>query len=67
MTQLVTAQQTGAITIQQPPSQGNPAGYLNVPQGSTVFCYDSFSTQNRFYGAQIGGRFGWDFERLSID
>jgi hypothetical protein len=67
MNQNITSLQDGAITIQQPVANGNPSNYVNVPAGGTVQVLDSFSTTNRFYGGQIGGRFGWDLGRLNLE
>ena len=67
MTQNVTALQNGSLTIQEPPAMGLPSGYVNIPVGGSVQVYDSFSTQNRFYGPQVGGRFAWDYGAFSAE
>jgi hypothetical protein len=69
--QSITAQQTGAISLQFPGvGQGQQVGgqgYYAIPAGQTVTVLDAFSTRNRFYGAQAGGRFVWDFNRFTVD
>src|SRR5262249_40999876 len=69
--QSITSLQTGSITLQFPGvglgQSTGIQGYYNIPAGGVVTVLDSFSTRNRFYGAQVGGRFLWDCARLTVD
>ena len=71
--QNITALQNGSISLQYPGvGFGQPAtgiqGYYSVPAGGVVTILDAFSTRNRFYGGQLGGRFSWSFfDRLTVD
>jgi hypothetical protein len=55
----------GALTFQTDP--GVVASEIDPPPGSTVRVVDEFSTRNRFYGGQLGGRFQWLWDRWQVD
>ena len=58
----------GAVSFQRNPV-GNPASILDPPPaaGSRITVLDQFSTENRFYGGQVGGRFQWLYNRFTVD
>ncbi len=38
-----------------------------MPDGSVMINNDNFGTRNQFFGGQLGARFGWQSDRLSVD
>lgn len=65
--QIITPAQTGNITLQYPTVGMGAADYYSVVAGSPVQVFDSFATRNQFYGAQVGGRFMWNYGTLGAD
>jgi hypothetical protein len=65
--QTVTPAQTGNITLQFPTVGEGAASYYSVVAGTPVRIFDSFTARNQFFGGQLGGRFQWEYGKLTAD
>jgi hypothetical protein len=65
--QIFSSAQDDVLTLQFPRAGQGADSYFFLPKEAIVKVVDSFATRNQFYGANVGGRFGWDFGRLSAD
>ncbi len=60
-----TLLQPGASIFQTQPV-GMVSSIMSPPAGSTISVFDGFDTHNHFYGGQLGGRFEWIFNHLTL-
>ncbi|MCI0684790.1 MAG: BBP7 family outer membrane beta-barrel protein [Gemmataceae bacterium] len=67
MQENLTLRQEGASIFQRPPPGRVGSLITDLPAGSRIRVFDEFTTRNRFYGGQVGGRFLWNCGRLNVE